>query len=343
MDRQSLFIFALLVTAVFSSLSAVTVVQANPSLSPSFLNIAGKGEQYYVGVYAMNGSLVLSQFTSYTTVALVLPQGEYIVAVDAYPADGYFTAGSRYAYAVATAPFNLTLSPENITLYGCSSVSVAAKFVNGTSARPSYSYVYPLGDPYWYQACPVSISGYNETAGVNFIEVPNVPSLVYAYSWYPVNLASGSQNVTVNAGGVPVQVRVYYWPTSVILTGRVLIIPPFQEKVRVVLNTSNPSYPPCYYGVMCPIFAAQSTQGGVASTFGGAAALPGGQIAPPVTVTSPIPEYSAEYSAPAIPSTPTVFPMIQTTPGYELGLTLAAGALVVALIGYIAVRRANNA
>lgn len=337
MTRMALFLAVVLATAIFSSVLTAAAASGNTSPSVSYVNIAGKGANYYVAVYGMNGTMLVSEYASYDTVALALPTGEYIVTVNSYPTSGYYYTGrSAYAYSVASAPFNITLDPENITLYGCSSISVTARFVNGSSVMPSYSYGYPLGDPYWYQACPESITGYNETSGVNYIEVPNVPSLVYAYYWYPVNLASGSQNITVNAGGIPVQVRVYYWPTSLTLSGRALILPPFSGRISLTLNTTSSFYSPCYGGALCPLFSAQSSLGGVSPSLAATPPVPGMQTTPPAFPGSVAPSYSVP---PVLVRTVTEGPPA----GYELAATLVAGALAVALIGYFVVRRANNA
>jgi hypothetical protein len=336
------------VSLLIATVSFVVDAQGTQQTTPSYVTVAGNGPQYYfVQIYSLNGTLIASQYSSYNQLAFSLLPNTYIVTAqtyvpyssrNSYPEPWWGEWSTQYAYSVVKAPFNINVAPKNLSEYGCQQLTVNAKFVNGSLVSPSYVYAQPLGyQSYWYADC----SSQPVTQPNNVVTVPNVPVQVVADYYYPVNLSGGALNETVDAGGMPVNITVNYWPESINLQGQALLLPPLPSSATLTLNESlNPMILPLY-------------SGGVATTVAPAvSAYPYGQQ----TLTAPGPRVNQPPGVPSFSTNPliqtqrvTIYKPVQATSGllttssFELLATSVAGAAAVALVGYLVARRVSIA
>jgi|GEM_PF-3244670 len=348
--RLTLWIPVLFVTVSLTLAVAGSAVgaQVTQQTSPSYVTVAENGAQYYyIQIYSLNGTLIASQYSSYNQLAFTLPQNTYIVTTQTYipygsksgyPEPWWGGWSNKYAYSVVKAPFNIDVTPKNLSQYGCQQLTVNARFVNGSAASPSYVYAEPLGyQYYWYGDC----SNQPVVQASNVVTVPNVPIEVFAEYYYPLNLSGGAFNETVNAGGIPVNVTVNYWPESINLQGQAILLPPLPSSLTLTLNESlSPMILPM------PLYAASSV-GQPAPTY------PYGQPTPTGIVTPfnqpPGPPSFSPNPLGAQTQRVTVYKPGGTTNGFavrgsfELLVTSVAGAAAVALVGYLAARRVSIA
>jgi hypothetical protein len=305
----------LMVLMVLVSLAVVVDAQnANP-ISSVTVDSSFSGVRV-VSVYSTNGTLLYYQYSSQNQFVFSLKNDEYIVTAQVYAESYNPEYRSYYAYAVSKSPFDLTLKPLKLTSYGCRTLTVNTKFVNGTTVNSTWIYAYPLGVYYYDYSC-------SYYSGSSTLSVLNVPLMVYAYYYYPVDLPSGLINTTVNAGGLRVNVSVSYWPQYVTLMGKAVVLPN-ESSVTLTLNQTQNYY-------VYPFI-----QTGVSNIFpfntGTGAQL--GEI--------PTPPQLGGVSSTQIMTTPSL-----KVPSQSSGITLPLlttllGAILVACVGYIVTKKRFN-
>ena len=346
-SRAGVTFFILILSALIVT-EAVFANDSGATIQNSYVSVLGSTTSYYsIDVYSMNGSLVAYEYSDVSVMSFNLPQGEYIIVAQT-PEPGSpvygneYKAGvvsvpywysSNYAYQVARAPFNIQLTPVNISSFGCTTVLVNSRFENGSAVTPSWVYGYPLAYPaiYPYSQCS---GGYSiAQSSQNTINIPSVPSVITDYYDYPVTLEGGSVNETVDAGGLRANVTVNFWPTYIFLLGSAVAVPPIPSSLSISLNQT---YTYGYYFATPAAetgFATSTSQPpyGAPGVFPTSPGISGSQTAPGSGGAQPV---IVQYIQPS--------KSIATTSGSpELTLvaTSLVGAAAVASVGYLISRR----
>ena len=262
-------------------------------------------DTFSISAYNSSGGLVASEQSAYPAFSFELPSGTYLFAVTASSSHGYPSPGpivygaasqgaggssvgypskysnpEEYGYVVTsvTSSKTINISTSQIQNMSTTKITIKANFANGSAASGTYVDATIVGGGYWYSPdSTIVMNGQTGSDGSVSLQVPAVPIEVTAWNWLQVNLPTNQTTTTVNVGGTPVNVTVYWQPTYVGLAGSALLIPP-TATATITLKAQQQNY--WYYpagvasGVATPGVAGGAAQSNGAPTANSPAGIP---------------------------------------------------------------------
>jgi len=276
---------AAVVTLFLVTLAPFQVAAANGTLNSVLLNFQTTGSapitSYSVIAYNASGIPVANYQGQFAQVALQLPAGKYLFAVDASgpsprqpcnepaTATGASTAVPaiiiacgynsvvQYGYSLTTisAPTTVSITTQQASALPTTDATVTVDYKNGTAVSGAQVSTSVVGAGYdWGSDQKLQMYAQTGSDGVAHLVVPVAPLLVTAWKSVPITLPKTQTTVQVEVGGQLVNVTIYYGPTSVYLHGTALMVPP-QTSASMTL-TAEQSFPVVPYVL--------NTAGGVA-------------------------------------------------------------------------------
>ncbi len=280
---------------------------AASSSSPSFDNVQvfvtpqnTSLNVFSMTVYNTTGGIVASSQSSYPAFSFELPEGNYVFTVTAGSSNGYSTSppvplGStaanqaivyrgpygyqqEYGYSMVTvnSSKSITISTTELSSVQSVTLTVLAKYANGTLASGASVYASVVGgDSWYYPGSTLSMSNQTGSNGSVTLIVPDVPLEITAWEWLPVNLPQTQVTTQVTVAGESVNVTAYWQPTLVGVAGSAVITPPFQQ-TNITLTAQQQNFWAYPQGVVStpPSIVAPGVEG--ASSQGTAANSPSG-------------------------------------------------------------------
>ncbi len=229
--------------------------------------------QYTFTAYNSSGYQAASYQSSYPAAGFQVPSGTYLVTASAFyqnstlctacargaggsaaTASGkasilpyYVSPYTEYGYSVAkvSGPASLTIRTQNASATPLSSLTIHAKYANGTAAAGAYVSGHVVGSYYVYSPKMVAY-GQTDKDGSVMLTMPQAPVEVSAYLSLPIPLPKNTTTVPVEVGGQKVNVTVYLQPSYFSLSGQALVLPP-QTGADVILQYRPASEPVIYY------------------------------------------------------------------------------------------------
>jgi hypothetical protein len=307
---------------------------------------------YYLTAYNSTGGEVAQSQSQYPGFGLELPAGTYLFTVTAVqqvsqppcqlcmgPLSSVSPSGasstmipvrtgfaSEYGYVMEQVNGPTTINIQTQNVYNITRVKVAinVNFMNGTPAQGAYVYAYVVGEGYYYFyfGDPYVMYTTTNSSGVAVLSVPSLPVEVYAWLWVPVNIPKNVTTIQTTVGGEPVNVTVYWQPTSVGLAGTALIFPPTRE-ATITLKVQRQEF-------WAQPLAAQSGVSGQSVLVGGESNSSQGA---PAAIYNQISSGAQQYVQPGgpisqLPGTGGT----QSSTGFSFELLLAAATAVIAFV-----------
>jgi hypothetical protein len=233
-----------------------------------FLQTQGsEGNLYTLIAYESNGTLISSSQSQYPAFSLELPTGTYLFAASVVNKSStyyWWYSTSEYGYTLQQISSDTVLNLQTSYLSSIpnSSISVQAKFVNGSVMQGASVYASVIGLWYWspiYSGGGIDMWNQTGSNGVATLRVPDLPLEVTAWNWVRVDLPTSQTTVQKNVGGEMINVTVYWEPMYVGLSGSTVIIPPQNSAVITLHAEQEPNYWMYSPGVM---YATNTVAGG---------------------------------------------------------------------------------
>ncbi|MEM0286672.1 MAG: hypothetical protein QXG05_00670 [Nitrososphaerota archaeon] len=231
---------------------------------------------YSTYVYNSSGQLVAQAYGSYPVYSFGLPSGKYliiaaatktilpislfsstslanitpisanasikspsIIAYKPYEEYGYRLIGLNSSTNIVIK----TSAPSAIPVY---KVDISALLPDGSPAANADVYASPVATGWWYWYAAVNQSeikmwGQTDATGHVTLAIPELPTLITAWLWVPIDLQKNVTTVSINVAGQAINVSIYYQPQSVGFSGNSLIIPP-QNSAMITLHYQPEQY-----------------------------------------------------------------------------------------------------